>query len=85
MENKAKDNPLPNIKSNFFIDINRILKAIGKTHPLLIRKTEFCKHSDGCLNNIISGSLQSLLLSYTIKSIINLISLLISIKKVKKK
>lgn len=68
-----------------FIDINSFMKKIGKPINILCLKTKFCKHHEGCLNNIISGSLQSFLLGYSIKSIINLIGLLMSFKKLKKK
>lgn len=69
------------IQFSYYCNISKILKQIGFNIPSLNKSTPFCKHSTGCLNNIISGTLQSFAIGYLTKTTINLLSVFIAFKK----
>lgn len=56
-----------------------LLEILKKIHfpyiELLLRKSPFCRHDYGCLENILSGTCNSLLLSYILNVGINFLSL----------
>ncbi len=54
--------------------INLLRRFNINVEPLL-RKTKFCKHHFGCLENIISGTLQAVVIGYSVNTSINIITL----------
>lgn len=66
---------------------NKIVSLLETLYKLRVfnGKTEFCKHKGPCIKNITIGAGKSFLLSYLIRGLINLIGLLFSFKKLKKK
>lgn len=53
-----------------------LLTKLGLDNPeILLLKTEYCKHDFGCLENIISGTLNSLILSYVLNVGLNFLTL----------
>ncbi len=69
---------------SYFINISKALKKMGVHLSILNKSTPFCKHSTGCLNNILSGTLESFAIGYLIKTAINLLSVLVNFKKLLK-
>lgn len=72
----APQKPFP-----YYLNVTKILKKIGLNIEILNNSTPFCKHAHGCLNNILSGTLQSFVIGYIIKTTINIISVLLGLKK----
>lgn len=79
-EKKTENPPQPQPFSYFF-NIAKTLKKLGINLSFLNKSTPHCKHSTGCLNNILSGTLQSFAIGYLIKTAINLLSVVVAFKK----
>ena len=54
--------------------INLLRRLNINVEPLL-RKSKFCKHHFGCIENIISGTLQAVVIGYSVNTSINIITL----------
>ena len=85
-EKNPVENPLPPQQKPFsyFFNLSKALKKLGLHLPILNKSTPFCKHSTGCLDNILSGTLESFAIGYLIKTTINLLSVLLNFKKLSK-
>jgi hypothetical protein len=82
-EIKKETEPQP-APFSYFFNITKSLKKLGINLSILNKSTPFCKHSTGCLNNILSGTLQSFAIGYLIKTTINLLGCLIAFKKLRR-
>ena len=79
--------PQPPIQSSpcsYYCNISKMLKKLGLNISILNKRTPFCKHEIGCLNNILSGTIQSFAIGYIIKTAINLLSVFAAFKKLTK-
>ena len=79
-EKKAENPPQP-LPFSYYFNIAKTLKKMGINLSFLNKSTPHCRHSTGCLNNILSGTLQSFAIGYLIKTAINLLSVVVAFKK----
>lgn len=66
---------------------SHLINFISKTKilplELFLKKTEFCRHDFGCLEGIISGTINSFVLSYLLNSCLNFLSLFVLKRQLK--